>query len=936
MPASLSPERWDQIQGLFDEVFDLRGDERAARLDEACRDDPDLREEVESLLAAYEQADDVLQQVDKIAPAASPDPPSRPSAPSRTGMRVSHYEIVDKLGGGGMGVVYSARDTRLDRLVALKFLPSHLSANDEAKARFVHEAKAASALDHANICTIYEIGETDDAETFIVMAHYGGETLKQKIAQGPLPLDEALDYAVQMARGLGRAHEETIVHRDVKPANVIVTRRGVVKVLDFGLAKMADVQLTRTGMTLGTIAYMSPEQAQGEAVDARTDVWSLGVVLYEMLTGERPFTGDFEQAIIYSLLNEEPAPITEHNPDVPKDLAHVVAMCLEKDRDQRYPTMEALLADLEMFVESSGSGTSTAMRVVQRRRRKIRQRIAVGAGAVAGLLLLSALAVMIFLPTEQHIAVVPFVNNLSKDPIDQALADGLTQSLTNMIARMESSETPLWVVPADEVVSKGVETASDALRMFGVNRVVTGSVERLGAKTELKLNLIDPGTMRILRSWTVTEELGSAFQEAVLRALEGLLRVDAKAETRQAVKTIGATAPNAYAFYLQGRGFLRRFDKEGNLENAIALFTSSIEEDSLYAQAHAGLCEASWQYYQSTFDTTWVDRALHSCNRAVTLNDQLASVHVTLGRILYQRGQPRQAEAELQRALELEPFNTDAYGWLGWVYNEEGNAEKAEQAYQQAIALKPDYWLNYDHLGNFYWEAGRHAEAAAQYEHIIRLTPDNYSGYNNLGIVRLDNGQQEEAEQLFERSIALKPTLLTYLNLGRVRYRRGRFAEAAQAYNRAREINENSYHVWLFLGNAYYWAGDTTRARIAWQQSIELADQFLDVNPNNEDLLVSLAFLHIVYGDPEQGQRYLGLLFALPSPPNAYNLHFVGRAYELLGDRALALRYLTRALEDGLPLARIATDPWLEALKDTPDYRALQASISQAAGQPPG
>ena len=936
MQASLSPERWEQVQRLFDEAIDLQGEDRAALLDEACRDDPDLRREVESLLAAYEQADDLLQDIDQMVLTALPSVPASPPAPSRTGMTVSHYEVIEKLGSGGMGVVYAARDTKLDRLAALKFLPPHLSASAEAKARFVHEAKAASALDHANICTIYEIGETDDGQTFIAMAHYRGQTLKHKIEQGPLPLAQTLDYAIQMARGLGRAHEEAIVHRDVKPANVMVTKRGVVKMLDFGLAKMADVQLTKTGTTMGTVSYMSPEQARGDRVDARTDVWSLGVVLYEMLTGERPFKGEFEQAILYSLLNEAPPPVTKINPEVPEELAHIVGMCLEKDRDRRYPTMEAVLADLEMVGQGLGPGSTTAQRAVQQRRRKVRQRIVVGAGAVGGLALLTALAFMIFFPTEQHVAVVPFINNLSKDPIDQALVDGVMQSLTGMIARMEASKTPLWVVPAEEVASQGVETAGDARRIFGVNRVVTGSMQRQGVEIELRLNLVDPGTMQTLRTRTATAALGSAFQKEVLRALEGLLKVDVKAETRQVVETIGSTVPNAYAFYLQGLGFLRRFDKAGNLDNAIQLFTSSVKADSLYALAHAGLCEASWEYYQSTFDAVWIDRALQNCDQAVILNDQLASVRVTLGRIFSQRGQPRRAEEELQRALELEPFNTDAYRWLGWVYEEKGDAVEAEKAYQQAIALKPEYWVNYSLLGNFYFLAGRHEEAATQFEHIIRLTPDNYAGYSDLGIVRLDMGHEQEAERLFERSIGLKPTVLTYLNLGRVRYRNRRYAEAAQAFEQARAINDKDDVVWQFLGNAYYWAGDTQRARIAWRRSIELADQALAVNPNDDGVLGSLVVLHLALGDFEQGRRYLGLLFALPQPLNPYRLHWVGRAYEILGERALALRYVTRALEDGVPLVRIETDPWLDALRGTDAYRALREQIAQAASQPPG
>ena len=245
-----------------------------------------------------------------------------------------------------MGLVYKARDQRLDRMVALKFLPPSLSSDDEAKQRFMQEARAASALDHPNICAIYDIGETDDAQLFLVMPCYEGETLAQKIARGPLPIKEALDYTVQVTEGLCRAHEAGIVHRDIKPANVMVTQHGAVKVLDFGLAKVADVNLTKTGTVLGTVAYMSPEQALGENTDGRTDLWSLGVIMYEMLTGERPFKGDYEQVVLYSIMNEEPAALRTLRQDVPEKVALIVARLLQKDASERYQKAEDLIAEL--------------------------------------------------------------------------------------------------------------------------------------------------------------------------------------------------------------------------------------------------------------------------------------------------------------------------------------------------------------------------------------------------------------------------------------------------------------------------------------------------------------------------------------------------------------------------------------------------------------
>jgi len=275
------------LGSLFVQALALPVEQRSVFLDEVCGEDSALREELSLLLAHPEEAPTFF------APRTTSRSGSHIKAPLPSDPAVSHYQILGKLGGGGMGVVYKALDTKLHRTVALKFLPPHLSADDEAQERFVHEAKTASALDHPNICTIHDIDRTVDGQLFIVMAYYAGETLKKKIARGALPVRDALDYAIEMARGLAKAHEQGIIHRDIKPANVMITDDGGVKIVDFGLAKVRDVELTRAGTTMGTAAYMSPEQALGQEVDHRTDVWSLGVVLYELLTGERPFKGEF-------------------------------------------------------------------------------------------------------------------------------------------------------------------------------------------------------------------------------------------------------------------------------------------------------------------------------------------------------------------------------------------------------------------------------------------------------------------------------------------------------------------------------------------------------------------------------------------------------------------------------------------------------------------
>ena len=359
MSPLTDPESWNELGALLVNALEVAPEERAHFLDEACQSSPKLRAEVESLLAAYEEAPAYFGALGRdLLPA--PQDEKQASSTLRdpyqlVGQSLAQYQVQDLLGGGGMGLVYKAEDSRLGRTVALKFLPPFLSQDPNAKQRFLKEAQAASALDHPNICTIFDVGETPEGQLYIAMAYYEGETLQRKIARGPLPVDVALDLASQMARGLARAHARGIVHRDVKPANAIATTptpeqagNGVVKLLDFGLAKLTGgATITRTGATLGTAAYMSPEQARGEAVDHRTDIWSLGVVLYEMLAGQRPFQGDYGPAILYAVLNQDAQPITGLRAGLPMQLGLIINKALAKTAAERYQHMTDLLADLE-------------------------------------------------------------------------------------------------------------------------------------------------------------------------------------------------------------------------------------------------------------------------------------------------------------------------------------------------------------------------------------------------------------------------------------------------------------------------------------------------------------------------------------------------------------------------------------------------------------
>ncbi|MEE8549912.1 MAG: serine/threonine-protein kinase, partial [Gemmatimonadota bacterium] len=348
----MTAERWDEVQELFLELVEQEPEYRALRLGILAETDPELHAQVKRLLAAHDETDellgsfeDLISQPDFEVPAAPAEEPATPDPHKLIGRTVSHYDVVDVLGAGGMGVLYRATDTRLGRTVALKFLPPQWSLDGAFKARFEREARAVAALDHPNVCAIHEIGETDEGQLFIAMAFYDGETVKEKIARGPLAVDEAMELAAQAASGLAAAHRAGLVHRDIKPANLMVTGEGVLKILDFGLAKTDETALTESGIVLGTPAYMSPEQTRGEGVDARTDLWSLGVVLYEMLTAQRPFGGK-DMAVFHAILHEEPRPPGELRADLPSEMEEMVLRLLSKDPEARYAGAELLSEEL--------------------------------------------------------------------------------------------------------------------------------------------------------------------------------------------------------------------------------------------------------------------------------------------------------------------------------------------------------------------------------------------------------------------------------------------------------------------------------------------------------------------------------------------------------------------------------------------------------------
>jgi tetratricopeptide (TPR) repeat protein/tRNA A-37 threonylcarbamoyl transferase component Bud32 len=671
------------------------------------------------------------------------------------GQTVSHYKILEKLGEGGMGVVYKAEDTKLKRTVAVKFLSHNLLESEKDKSRFVHEAQAAAGLDHTNICTVHEINEAD-GQTFIVMAHIEGESLRDRLeAHAPLEIEHAVDIATQIARGLTRAHKKTIVHRDIKPANIRITPENEVKIVDFGLAKAASqTTLTQTGMTVGTVAYMSPEQAQGDEVDHRSDIFSLGVVLYEMLAGQLPFRGDRNAAIVYGIVNSDPEPLESARDDLPEGLIQIVTKALTKDVDQRYQSAADMVDDLERLVQGEAPRLRT--------RRKRRLRIAIPAVAVA---LAAIVAVVRFggvggsdvTAAENKLVIFDFENVADTDDpghvgkmVSNLLITNLSESQHVSVVSNERKYVLLKLLGKADMKIIDAATATEVATKAGAKLILRGSIlqsEPYYVVTSRVVNVDDGGSVATQQTTGAPGELIFSLVDRLIREIKSDLAIPAGEEDQLAsVADVTTKSEDAYSHYVEGMDYLNR----GFPLEAVTSFKRALDHDSTFAMAHLRLSKIF------PMDDLESKRSLEKAVR-YSVNAGTKDRLYIESTYAQKFGTVVEAIEGYETIIEKSPEEKEAYLQLGALYQELRDWGTAFEYYQEVIQLDRLDERPHVHLHHMYRQIGDNNKALMELDKYEELAPDNPAPYSRRGFFYAYTGRPDDAIDSFNDALKRNP-----------------------------------------------------------------------------------------------------------------------------------------------------------------------------------
>ena len=836
---------------------------------------------------------------------------------------LAHFEIYKIIGKGGMGAVYHAKDRILQRDVALKMLRPLAASNQHNTEVLLDEARMASKLNHPNIITIYDVARTKNSN-YIVMEWLEGQSLDELISNEGLMLEKALEYAYQIADGLTSAHQKYITHRDIKPQNIMLTSQDTIKILDFGIAGFINHQSNEDELTIeskqknasiGTPSYMSPEQVQGLNIDQRTDIFSFGIVLYQMLCGKRPFLGNNLTAVKQAICSGDYTPIQQHLPSLPVNIINLVDKMLVTQREERWQSSAELAKELRTIYNE----------LTYKKNWWQRQGWLSKAALILPFIIIigwSSKEVLFPASTQQlierqlqeatKIAILPF-HNISGDPELQLFGDGLAVNLSSDLAAIASHQGNTWIVPSTEISRMKDQSLKTVADKYGVNLILTGSIQHMGSTRLLVLNLINAEDGQQLKTAEASINAEQLFKgHALIRS--------------QVLSLLGWSVPNsivakfqadrplmdgAYKQYIQGKAYLYRHDQQNNIQNALDSFSRSINLDPRYQLAYVGKAEAQLRQFIATNNLNWLILMEQTIIKLNVINHQHSMLDYLSGRMFLLKGKYLLAVESFEKSIKSNPVHIDSYFGLGRTFEKLNKFKKTDAIYNEVKRISPNNILGIIDLGIIYLNRGDYKKAIKEFEDVIQIAPNNHWAYLNIAAVYHSMSEIDKAIEFTETALQINSTDDAYSNLGTMYFYRGNYDKAVNAYEKMIKLNSKDYINWGNLADAYLYSNNN-KSTVAYQQATKLAQQALQLNPKD-----TTAISHNAYYLANLKMRPKAIKYAqqIGEQQTGQENFITAATYALLNETDLAFEHINYAIINKHPLDEIKTTPLLNNIK---------------------
>ncbi|WP_180236507.1 serine/threonine-protein kinase [Marinicella litoralis] len=848
---------------------------------------------------------------------------------------LAHFEIKEILGQGGMGAVYHAIDRTLHRDVAIKMLRPLAAASRMNTETLLDEARMASKLNHPNVVTIYDVARAENSN-YIVMEWVDGQALNELIPETGLALDKTMEYACQIADGLTSAHQKYMIHRDIKPQNIMLSSEGIIKILDFGIAGLIHQQTEETAdsaatpMTtpgIGTPSYMSPEQVQGLNLDQRSDIFSFGIVLYQMLSGKKPFVAENLEAVKQSICAGNYVPIQKHVPELPDNVIHLLEKMLTVQRDDRWQNSADLAAELHaIHAELTHSKNWW-------QRRHWLSKIAV---LLPFVLALGWSAKEIMFPASTHqlierqlaeatkIAILPF-ENISGDPLIQIFGNGLAVNLGSDLAAIARQQGNTWIVPSTEISRMKEVSPKTVADKYGVELILSGSMQHMGSTRLVVLNLLDGETGQQLKTTELiikADELFDGHNQIRAEALN-LLGWSVPLELTQKFQAERPQLDGAYKEYVQGRGYLYRYDQAGNLNNAMNSFQTAITMDAQYESAYVGLAETHFNLFTKTKDSQWLDAMVESIDLLKVVNPKNTFIDYLSAEAALKKGDYEKAVKLYLASISQNPWLMDAQIGLASAYHKLGDIKNAELVYLDASKAAPNNWNVIVNLGVFYAQNGDYPKALKNFQKLIEISPNNHIGYRNTAGVFFIMGDIDKAIAFSKQAIAIKPSDRAYSNLGTMLFSVEKYNEAITYYKQAIELNEQYFIYWGNLADAYKLSNNNNHLE-AYEQAVIRAQNMLRIDSNDTSAKVHLSYYLANLGKVEESLYYANQV----NDTHSGIEHFItATSFDQLGMIEESIKHLKWAIAKKYSVEEIENTPLLKNSRSDPKFKQLLENL---------